>query len=55
MKLTTVDRKKFRIRNKIKKVSNLDRFRLSISRSTRNISAQIIDDSKNVTFYWKRH
>ena len=49
MKLTTVDRKKFRIRNKIKKVSNLDRFRLSISRSTRNISAQIIDDSKNVT------
>ena len=49
MKLTTVDRKKFRIRNKIKKVSNLDRFRLSISRSARNISAQIIDDSKNVT------
>ena len=49
MKLTTVDRKKFRIRNKIKKVSNLDRFRLSISRFTRNISAQIIDDSKNVT------
>tara|TARA_B100002049_G_C15988528_1_gene336271 strand:- start:67 stop:423 length:357 start_codon:yes stop_codon:yes gene_type:complete len=51
MKLTTVDRKKFRIRNKIKKVSNLDRFRLSISRSTRNISAQIIDDSKNVTLF----
>ena len=49
MKLTTVDRKKFRIRNKIKKVSNIDRFRLSITRSTRNISAQIIDDSKNVT------
>ena len=51
MKLTTVDRKKFRIRNKIKKVSNLDRFRLSITRSTRNISAQIIDDSKNVTLF----
>ena len=51
MKLTTVDRKKFRIRNKIKKVSNLDRFRLSISRSTRNISAQIIDDSKNITLF----
>jgi large subunit ribosomal protein L18 len=49
MKLTTVDRKKFRIRNKVKKVSSLDRFRLSISRSARNISAQIIDDSKNVT------
>ena len=51
MKLTTVDRKKFRIRNKIKKVSNIDRFRLSITRSTRNISAQIIDDSKNVTLF----
>ena len=49
MKLTTVDRKKFRVRNKIKRVSKLDRFRLSISRSARNISAQIIDDSKNVT------
>ena len=49
MKLTTVNRKKFRIRNKIKKVSNLDRFRLTISRSAKNISGQIIDDSKNVT------
>ena len=49
MKLTTRDRKKFRIRNKLKKVSNVERFRLSISRSSRNISAQIIDDLKNVT------
>ena len=49
MKINTSIRKKFRIRNKLKKVSRLDRFRLSISRSANNISAQIIDDSKNVT------
>jgi len=49
MKLKSIDRKKFRIKNKIKKVSSADRFRLSISRSTKNISAQIIDDVKNIT------
>ena len=49
MKLKTIDRKKFRVRNKVKKVSSPDRFRLSISRSTKNISAQIIDDVKNIT------
>tara|TARA_B100001121_G_scaffold124116_1_gene108815 strand:+ start:584 stop:940 length:357 start_codon:yes stop_codon:yes gene_type:complete len=49
MKLTTSIRKKFRIRNRLKKVAKKDRFRLCISRSTRNISAQIIDDTKNVT------
>ena len=49
MKITTKERKKFRIRNKLKKVSSLDRFRLSIFRSTKNISAQIIDDRRNVT------
>ena len=49
MKLETSDRKKFRIRNKVKKVSKDGRFRLSVSRSSRNISAQIIDDVKNVT------
>ena len=43
------ERKKYRIRNKVKKVASKDRFRLSISRSSKNISAQIIDDSKNVT------
>tara|TARA_Y100001935_G_scaffold3493_1_gene2784 strand:- start:1923 stop:2273 length:351 start_codon:yes stop_codon:yes gene_type:complete len=48
MKLTSVDRKKFRIRKKLKSVSK-DRFRLSVSRSTKNISAQIIDDIKNIT------
>ena len=49
MKLNTSTRKKFRITNKLKKVSTPDRFRLSIFRSSRNISAQIIDDTKNIT------
>ena len=49
MKISTLDRKKFRVRNKLKKVSSNDRFRLSVSRSTKNISAQIIDDVKKVT------
>ena len=49
MKLSTVQRKKFRVRSKLKKVSSPERFRLSLSRSTNNISAQIIDDTKNIT------
>ena len=49
MKLNTIIRKKFRVSNKVKKVSSNDRFRLSISRSSKNISAQIIDDTKSVT------
>jgi len=49
MKISTKERKKFKIRNKLKKISSLDRYRLSIFRSNKNISAQIIDDSKNVT------
>ena len=49
MKLKATERKKFRVTNKVKKVSSPDRFRLSISRSLKNISAQIIDDIKNIT------
>ncbi len=49
MKITGVERKKFRIRNKVKKVASKERFRLSVSRSSKNISAQIIDDTKNIT------
>jgi len=49
MKLNTTKRKKFRVTNKVKKVASSDRYRLSISRSSKNISAQIIDDSKNIT------
>ena len=48
MRLNTIERKRFRIRKKLKHVSK-DRYRLSVSRSTRNISAQIIDDVKNIT------
>ena len=49
MKLSTIERKKYRVRNKLKKSSNIDRYRLSVSRSSKNISAQIIDDVKNIT------
>ena len=49
MKLNTYKRKKFRVSNKVKKVASKNRFRLSISRSSKNIFAQIIDDTKNIT------
>ena len=49
MKLNTSIRKRFRVSNKVKRVATNDRFRLSISRSAKNISAQIIDDIKKVT------
>ena len=52
MKLTKIERKKFRVRNKIKKVSGKNRYRLSVSRSTKNITAQIIDDTKNITLIY---
>ena len=37
-----------RIRKKLKRV-NSNRFRLTVFRSSRNISAQIIDDKKHIT------
>ena len=49
MKLTTKNRKKFRIRNKLKNNNPNNRMRLSVSRSSKNISAQIIDDKNNKT------
>ena len=49
MKLDTTKRKKFRVSNKVKKSAPSDRFRLSISRSSKNISAQIIDDTNSKT------
>ena len=49
MKLNTSTRKRFRVSNKVKKVASKDRFRLCISRSSKNISAQIIDDVKKIT------
>ena len=48
MRLNTIERKKFRVRKKLKNVSK-DRYRLSVSRSSKNISAQIIDDVKKIT------
>ena len=49
MKINTSIRKKFRVSNKVKKVASKDRYRLSIFRSAKNISAQIIDEKKNIT------
>ena len=49
MKLSTLERKKYRVRNKLKNSSNVDRYRLSVSRSSKNISAQIIDDTNHLT------
>tara|TARA_Y100000031_G_C8241813_1_gene396028 strand:- start:2342 stop:2698 length:357 start_codon:yes stop_codon:yes gene_type:complete len=49
MKLSTEQRKIFRVRNNLKKVSKKERYRLSVSRSSKNIGAQIIDDNNNTT------
>ena len=49
MKIDTKTRKKFRIRNKLKKFAKDNRLRLSVFRSSKNISAQIIDDKSNKT------
>ena len=49
MKINTSIRKRFRVSNKVKKVASKDRYRLCISRSSKNISAQIIDDEKKIT------
>ena len=43
------NKKKLRIRNKLKKNSSRDRFRLTIFRSSKNIYAQIIDDVNKKT------
>ena len=49
MKLSTTLRKKLRVSNKVKRVASKDRFRLSITRTSKNISAQIIDDINKIT------
>ena len=48
MKKNTQIKRVQRIRKKLKKV-NSERFRISVHRSLRNISAQIIDDKNNKT------
>ena len=47
-KITIYNKRAQRVRRKLKKV-NYERFRLTVFRSTRNISAQIIDDKNNKT------
>ena len=49
MKLDKITKKKLRIRNKLKRSNIHNRFRLTVSRSLKNISAQIIDDINNTT------
>ena len=48
MKINTKEKRKLRNRKKLKKVST-NRYRISVSKSLNNISAQIIDDKKNKT------
>tara|TARA_B100001123_G_C15149389_1_gene962878 strand:+ start:188 stop:532 length:345 start_codon:yes stop_codon:yes gene_type:complete len=48
MKNVSNRKRALRIRKKLKKV-NFERFRLTVHRSSRNISAQIVDDSNNKT------
>ena len=48
MKISINKKRSQRVRKKLKSVNN-NRFRLSIFRSTKNISAQIIDDKINKT------
>ena len=49
MRLDKIVKKKFRIRNKLKKSNTNNRLRLIVNRSSKNISAQIIDDINNKT------
>ena len=55
MNLNKIERKRFRVRNKVKKVSSKERYRLSVNRSSKNISAQIIDDTKKPGLYTMRN
>ena len=47
-KITSKNKRKLRNRKKLKKV-NVNRYRISVSKSLKNIFAQIIDDKKNIT------
>ena len=48
MRNLKVRKRFFRARDKLRKI-NIERYRLTIKRSLKNISAQIIDDKKNLT------
>ena len=47
-KINNKIKRKLRNRKKLRKVS-LNRYRISVSKSLNNLSAQIIDDKKNIT------
>ncbi len=49
MKLNKIVKRKLRIRNKLKRSNTNNRFRLTVNRSSKNISAQIIDDINDQT------
>ena len=49
MKVKQNIKRKFRVRSKLKKFNLNNRFRLTVKRSLKNISAQIIDDTINKT------
>ena len=50
MKITKIDRKKFRIRNKIKKVTSKERYRLSVNSSnTKKVKSQKINKKQMST------
>ena len=49
MKLDEIIKRKLRIRNKLKMSNTNNRLRLTVNRSSKNISAQIIDDINNKT------
>ena len=48
MRNLKIKKRFFRAKNKLRKI-NIERYRLTINRSLKNISAQIIDDNKNIT------
>jgi ribosomal protein L18, bacterial type len=47
-KLKLFQKRRQRVRNKLRKTAN-GRLRLSVHRSSKNISAQLIDDAKGIT------
>jgi|TARA_B100000959_G_scaffold95080_1_gene100865 large subunit ribosomal protein L18 len=49
MKLDEINKKKLRVRNKLRRSNKNSRLRLTVNRSSKNISAQIIDDINNKT------
>ena len=49
MKINSEKRRKFRIRNRLKKFNSNNRYRLTVKRSLKNIFAQIIDDKNSKT------